>query len=131
MGGGVIMPVSAETMIDSETVIEENDIEQMIPYYVNITHAIGSITTTTGQITCSVSVAVKSSSSISIKMSLQKKNGSTWNTIKTWTKSYSDVRTANPQVYYASNKGSSYRMKYVVTVGSDKVTGTTSTVTGK
>ena len=84
-----------------------------------------------GKINCSVDVLMKTSISISVKMSLQKKNGSSWNTVKSWNKSYSNTKVVNSKAVYNSTTGATYRMKYTVTAGNDKATGTTPSVVGK
>ena len=91
-------------------------VEQIMPRYGNISQISGNIQAVSGKINCSVDVLMKTSISISVKMSLQKKNGSSWNTVKSWNKSYSNT---------------TYRMKYTVTAGNDKATGTTPSVVGK
>ena len=74
---------------------------------------------------------MKTSISISVKMSLQKENGSSWNTVKSWNKSYSNTKVVNSKAVYNSTTGATYRMKYTVTAGNDKATGTTPSVVGK
>lgn len=106
-------------------------VEQIMPRYGNISQISGNIQAVSGKINCSVDVLMKTSISISVKMSLQKKNGSSWNTVKSWNKSYSNTKVVNSKAVYNSTTGATYRMKYTVTAGNDKATGTTPSVVGK
>lgn len=106
-------------------------VEQIMPRYGNISQISGNSQAVSGKINCSVDVLMKTSISISVKMSLQKKNGSSWNTVKSWNKSYSNTKVVNSKAVYNSTTGATYRMKYTVTAGNDKATGTTPSVVGK
>lgn len=99
--------------------------------YVNITQISGNIYTTSGKVNCGVDVFLRTSASVNVKMSIQKKSGSSWSTLKTWNKSYSNVKVATPTASYGSTAGVTYRMKYTVTVGTDKTTANTQSVIGK
>ena len=78
-----------------------------------------------GKIQLYVTVNNRQSSDVKIKMQLQKKNGGTWSTIKTWNKSYSNKSMVSANESYAGSKGCTYRMKYTITVGEDNKTSTT------
>lgn len=113
--------------------IAQNDVVAVhtMSRYVNIAHISGNIYTTSGKVNFGVNVFSRTTASVNVKMSLQKKRGSSWSTLKTWNKSYSNVKMANPTGSYGSAADAIYRMKYIVTVGNDKTTANTQSVSGK
>lgn len=99
--------------------------------YANITQISGNIYTTSGKVNCGVDVFLRTTASVNVKMSIQKKSGSSWSTLKSWNKSYSNTKVVNSKAVYNSTTGATYRMKYTVIAGNDKATGTTPSVVGK
>lgn len=98
---------------------------EISPYFTTIITASGSAKLVDGKIQLYVTVSNRKSADVKITMQLQKKNGGTWSTIKTWNKSYSSKTLVSANESYAGTKGCTYRMKYTVTVGEDNKTSTT------
>ena len=69
---------------------------------------------------CGASLSAKYSTSLYIKMELQKYNGNAYSTIKTWTKSYNGTGTAISGSK-TINPSNSYRLKVTFTAGSETI----------
>lgn len=72
-------------------------------------------------VTCQGSVRAKSRTNLSITMELQQKNGSTYTTIQTWTKTGTGVSLSDTRSTTVS-AGYTYRLKATFVAGSDSVT---------
>ena len=103
-----------------------NDVELL---YENIVTATTTLSIpTSGDAICYAKLTCQTSKSLKIEMSLQKKNGSTWTTIKTWTKNDTSGITLSLSETKSLSSGS-YRLKTKFTCGNEVVTKNSATKT--
>lgn len=92
--------------------------EEITPYYVNISSSYANLSISGIKATCNASLSSKSSVSLSIKMELQKKKSSGYETVKTWTSSKTGTYLSMSESRNI-NILSTYRLKVTLTAGSE------------
>lgn len=116
----VIMICSCSVCANTAFAAESPDEGQIMPLYEDIQSYSAAITISGVTANCSVSVNAQSSSYIKIVMELQKKSGSSYSTVETWTGSKTGT-------YYTMSKSktinrlNTYRLKATITVGSETI----------
>ncbi len=109
----------------SET--EKEQVVEIVPAYestVNVSH---SLSISGNMANLVVNVSAPSSKKVTIKMILQRKDGTSWVKVQKWTKEGMGRQILTKSM--AVTKGKKYRMKYTVTVGSETISGKTATKT--
>ena len=96
------------------------------PLYDVIITAKPTLTITDNQAKAVTTVSARKKCDISITMKLQKKSGSSWTTIKTWSSSKEDTAFLSLSQTYTVNTGS-YRVYSAITAGGEEAS-VTSTV---
>jgi len=91
------------------------------PRYVSIDSTVSSISISGIKATCKASVTASYSTSLKIKMELQKEKSSGYETVETWTKSGTGVYLADNQSRNI-NLLSDYRLKTTFTADGESVT---------
>lgn len=110
--------IKGETAIMSE--VNKNVFEEITPRYteINTLTAYFDISGTKAEMT--VKVTCSSSKKVSIKMILQRKDGDSWANVQTWNKTGTGNQTLSKSMVVTD--GRKYRMKYIVTAGSETIT---------
>lgn len=98
------------------------------PLYVTILKANSEIEITNNTASVKTSVTSKKQCKLSITMSLQRKSGTSWKTLKTWTASKENARTLTLSKEYSVNSGT-YRVKATVSAGDESTIITSATKT--
>jgi len=96
--------------------------------YVKAKSALVSLGISGGTADCVTNVRLISKGNISISMKLQKKSGSSWQTVKTWSKSGTDVLLLKLSKSCSVSKGT-YRVHTVINADGEKITKNTSSKT--
>ena len=115
----VLMALSVGTVAFAET-DNSSDTEIIYRYSTISSTAVGfDISGLTAE--CNAVLAAQYSTSLKIKMELQKKSGGSYSTVKTWTKSATSTATslAGSKII---NPLSTYRLKVTFTAGNETVT---------
>ena len=102
--------------------------DMITPYYVNIQNAEAFLTLNGSQAIAETKIYTKKKLDISITMKLQKKSGSSWTTVKTWTESKKDSVILNVNKTYTISSGT-YRIYSTVSAGTETITLISSTKT--
>lgn len=94
--------------------------DEIMPLYTTINSARASIVISGIKATCSATLTSQRTTSLKIKMELQKKKSGVYSTVETWTKSktdtsISDSHTRNINILY------DYRLKATFTAGSETI----------
>ena len=92
--------------------------EEIAPYYVNISLSSATLRISGIKATCNATLRSKSSVSLSIKMELQKKKSSGYETVETWTSSKTGTYLSMDESRNI-NLLCSYRLKTTFTAGSE------------
>lgn len=116
----VIMICSCSVCANTVFAAESPDEEQIMPLYNQIDSYVASISISGVTATCGVSVNAQSRSYIKIVMELQKKSGSSYSTIETWTGSTTSTGYSMSKSK-TINRLSTYRLKATITVGSETI----------
>ncbi len=120
-----VPPVTGQAAVP--TTDNESPFEEIVPAY-EVTGDIKPLFSITGnKAKLSIIASAPSSKKVSIKMVLQRKDGSSWTRVQKWTKTGTGTQTLSKSMTVTN--GRTYRMKYTVTVGSEQVTGKTATKT--
>ena len=120
-----IILFTGSSNIYTEAAVISNIIQ---PYYTTILNATAKITNTDGLFTVQTQITAKQKSDLSITMKLQKKSGTSWVTVKTWTESKADAVLLKISKTYTVSKGT-YRISSSVSAGSETATVNSTTVT--
>ena len=115
----LLMALSAGTVVYAET---DDSSDTEIVYRYSTIGSTGILLEISGlTATCGATLSAQYSTSLKIKMELQKKSGDTYSTVKTWTKSATGTGTTLSGSKII-NPLSTYRLKVTYTAGSEKVT---------
>lgn len=106
---------------------ERKQMEMIMPRYeeINDIQMMFNISGTTANM--QLKVICPSSKTVSIKMILQRKDGSSWIRVQKWTKEGKGTQILKKSM--TVTKGKKYRVKYTIKVGSETVTGKTAVKT--
>lgn len=100
--------------------VSNNYDEEITLQYVNLRNVTASLSISNGTATCNSKLTMQTNKSCSITMTLQKKSGSSWENIKTWSKSGTgDLALKESR---SVPKGETYRVKATGTCGSESET---------
>lgn len=88
------------------------------PYYTYILSAANELEITGDQALMDTQIAAKKSSNLSITMKLQKKSGTTWTTVNTWSTSKEGVYSLSLSKTYTISSGT-YRLYSTVSAGDE------------
>lgn len=116
----VIMICSCSVCANTVFAAESPDEEQIMPLYEDIQSYSAAITISGVTANCSVRVNAQSRSYIKIVMELQKKSGSSYSTVETWTGSTTSTGYSMSKSK-TINRLSTYRLKATITVGSETI----------
>jgi hypothetical protein len=94
--------------------------EEISVQYVSLESVSSSLSISSGKATCKGVVIGASGKTCSVQVTLQKKSGSSWLNVKTWSATGSTACTASGA--YAISKGTSYRVKVIGKCGSESDT---------
>lgn len=108
--------------------VVESTFKSIKPRYVNIVHAISTLSIRGTRATLSANITTRNSVNTRVKMQLQKKSGATWSTVKTWNNSYIRKKFINFEKSYTVIKGGTYRITTVFTTGGESQTSYSSSV---
>lgn len=108
-----------------EAAVNENEI---CPFFTTISKATARLENSDGSFTLETQVIAKKTSDLSIVMNLQRKSGTTWTTIKTWSGSKDNANVLKLNKTYSASKGT-YRISATVSAGGEKTTVTSETRT--
>lgn len=105
----------------SQNVIPQNPQAENIvsARFANIIRVSGSISLVNGKVHSKVTVNIRKSAPIKVKMILQKRERTSWKNIKTYSKIFSGRTSVNCSELYSASKNGSYRLYYIVTVEND------------
>lgn len=113
-----VVTVFSSALSVSAAVIDDNDEPGIMPMYTTIGTASCAVSISGITASCRASLSSKTSTSLKIKMELQKKKSSGYSTVETWTGS----RTGTTLAVSGSrtiNVLSTYRVKVTFTAGSE------------
>lgn len=116
----VIMICSCSVCANTVFAAESPDEGQIMPLYEEIQSYVASISISGVTATCGVSVNAQSRSYIKIVMELQKKSGSSYSTVETWTGSTTSTGYSMSKSK-TINRLNTYRLKATITVGSETI----------
>lgn len=108
--------IFGSTMISNAAVINDNEIS---PYYVNISDNSAKLSISGIKANCSANLQSKKSVNLKIKMELQKKKSSGYETVETWTSSKTGTILAMSKSRNI-NALCKYRLKVTFTAGAEK-----------
>lgn len=108
-----------------EAAVNENEIS---PFFTMISKATARLFNSDGTLTLQTEVTAKKTCDMSIVMNLQRKSGSTWTTVKTWSVSEKNVNVLKLKKTYSVPKGT-YILSATVSAGGEKATVTSETRT--
>lgn len=104
---------------------QEEPVEPTVPptRYAVIRSKSASISISGTTASCFAKLTAQSSAALSIKMTLQKKSGSTWSNVQSWSASKSGTSLTLSKTK-AVTSGGTYRLKVTFTAGSESVSQT-------
>lgn len=111
-----VLMIFGSTMISNAAVINDNEIS---PYYVNISDNSAKLSISGIKANCSANLQSKKSVNLKIKMELQKKKSSGYETVETWTSSKTGTILAMSKSRNI-NALCKYRLKVTFTAGAEK-----------
>lgn len=122
----IMIPIMLMTLIcgipaEASDVTEKVSTGVMVPCYENISNAKISIEITGNNATCYATVASRSVQDIKITLTLQKKSGTSWTNITSWTTSKNDAKACSLTKTKSISTGT-YRTKAILKCGNETIT---------